>query len=313
MAEVIAIPQGVNPNSAIPADAGNLRERSGGGTPGAPGAEGGIPAVPPSSQQQPGFVAPVAGAGDAEYAAFKAWKEAQAGGKPAPVAPVAPVVPVVPESNKTPGFEGMGAAGAMELVKNAAASDPYISATFDLFSVAAPGVDLARALGNAIDRGDPSLIDVAYLNEKGGAQAAKLVEIAKGLVTHVTAAAERVVTDIYAAAGGEAQWGVAAAAFNAQAPQYLKEFVGASLDSANPAKIKSAVDSVLDFVKKNGSVPVAPQGHVRAGGGTPDASLGLSKAEYQAERLKLNPRDRDYADKERELTARRSLGKKSGK
>lgn len=307
MAEHVAIPAGVNPNSAIPADA-QVAQRS--AAPGAPGGEGGIPAVPPSNERKPGFVPPVVapvGSDASEFEAFKAWQAAQQS-----TPKTAPVVPVTPASNKTPGFEGVGPQGAVELVKNAAASDPYISATFDLFSVAAPGVDLARALGNAIDRGDPSLIDAAYLQEKGGAQAAKLIEIAKGLVTHVTAAAERVVTDIYAAAGGEAQWGVAAAAFNAQAPQYLKEFVGASLDSANPAKIKSAVDSVLDFVSKTGALPVAPQGHVRAGGGTPDASLGLSKAQYQAERLKLNSRDRDYADKERELTARRQLGKKAG-
>lgn len=314
MAEQVAIPAGVDVSRAIPSDAA-VTQRGGNGQP-----QAGLPVIPPSGSQEPGFVAPApAATGDAaDFAAFLAWKATQGGATPA-VAPASKIVPPVAQpaapaaSNRTPGFEGMGADGALSATKAAATGDPYLMSTFSMFEMVAPEVDLARAVGNALDRGDVSLIDTKYLAEKGGDKAAKLIEIAKGLVTHVTNTVEALTSNIFAKAGGQAQWDASVEVFNKAAPQYLKEFVASSIDSANPARINTAVESLLSFVKEKGGLPVAPQGHVRAGGGAPNAALGLSKAEYQAERMKLNRNDRDYGDKERELTARRQIGKAAGK
>lgn len=306
MAEQISIPAGVNPNSAAPPDAIG---RSTGAVP-----DAGLPAIPASGKQEPGFVPPAAaapaGADAAEFAAFQAWKASQAQN---PTPAVAPVVPKPAESKHTPGFESMGADNALSAAQTAAQSDPYLMSTFSMFEMVAPEVDLARALGNAIDRGDPSLIDRRYLAEKAGDKAAKLIQVAEGLVTHVTKTVETLTSNIYSKAGGEAQWDAAVAVFNNEAPKYLKEFVAQSIDSANPSRVESAVEALLDFTSKSGKLPVAPQGHIRAGGGAPNAAMGISKQEFQELRQKLNRNDRDFADKERELVARRQLGKSLGK
>lgn len=305
----IAIPAGINPASAIPSDA-TVHQRS--GEPAGPT----VPVVPPSSAQEPGFVrtpaGPAAGSqsGDqAEFAAFLEWKKSQ--GTPAATTTPTPVTPKPVE--RTSGFETMGADGALTATKAAAQADAYVMSIFSTFEMVAPDLDLARAVGNALDRGDASLIDTKYIVEKAGDKAGKLIEVAKGLVNHVTTTVDKLTKDIYASAGGEAQWNAAVEVFNKAAPKYLREFVAQGVDSANPARIQTAVESMLDFVKQNGGVPTAPQGHVRAGGGAPNAAMGLSKAEYQAERMKLDRRARDYADQERELTARRQLGKQMGK
>lgn len=311
MAEQVAIPAGFNPANAVPADAEGVRQRGSVTPPGAPGADGGIPAVPPAAQQQPGHaVQPTAPAGvDAkEFEAFKAWQAEQA--KVAAASQAAK--PVTPAPTPVAAGEGMGAEAAFAAVQTAGASDPVIANTFTMFEMVAPNVDLVRALGNAIDRADLALIDRAYLKEVGGDKADKLIKLAEGMVQHVNTAVENLVSGIYASAGGEAQWAASSASFNKDAPQYLKQYVVDQLNSANPSKIKAGVDAVLDFVKKSGALPVAPQGHVRAGGGTPSAALGLSKEQYQAERLKLNRNDRNYNDRARELDARRAIGKKLG-
>lgn len=324
MAEHVSIPAGVNPAAAggNGPDVTHYGSRANSATPGAPGGDGGIPAVVPAAQQRPGFVpeqAPAGGLTAAEITAFRAWQAAQAA--PAAGTPAAAATPAAKPGEKPgiPGVainalggNGMGAEAVMDAVKNAAAHDPVISTTFEMFGLVAPDLNLSRAVGNAIDRGDPSLIDRAYLREAGGDKAERLIKMAEGMVDHVNDKIEGVVTGIYTAAGGEAKWEAATAAFNTTAPAYLKAYVKDALNSADPTKIKSGSQAVLDFVKSQGSLPTDPTGHVRAGGGTPDASLGLSKAGYQEARLKLNKFDRGYNDAARELDARRQIGKKLG-
>jgi len=306
MTHQVSVPAGIDPSKAVPADATvHQHSREGAPTPVAP-------PLPAATTQAPGFVpapAAPAGADAAEFAAFQAWKASQAGTPtPAPV-PAKPAAPA-----RTSGFEdvGMGADAALSATKAAAQADDYLMATFSTFELVAPDIDLARAVGNAIDRGDVSLIDAAYLREKAGANADKLIKVAQGLVTHVTDTVSRLTTEIHTKAGGQERWDAAVQVFNTAAPKYLKEFVAQSIDSANPKRISTAVESLLDFVKNNGGLPTPPQGHVRAGGGAPDAALGLSKEAYQAERLKLDRRARDFPERERELTARRQLGKQMG-
>lgn len=320
MAEQVVIPAGVNPAAAggNGPDVTHYGSRANGGsaTPGAPGGDGGIPAVPKAAEQKPGFqpTQPPASGGDAEYQQFLAWKAAQAAqAGAAPVVPVTLAAPTKPVANlQAFGGDGIGGDAALAATQAAASSDPIIALTFENMATVAPDLNLARAMGNAIDRADPSLIDRAYLREVGGDKADKLIKLAEGMVNHVTAAVDNMVTTIHAKAGGEAQWNASTASFNQSAPAYLKAYVTEQLNSANPTKIQAGVAAVLDFVKQAGTLPVAPQGHVRAGGGSPDAALGLSKQAYQEARLKLNKFDRGYNDAARELDARRAIGKKLG-
>ena len=320
MAEQVAIPAGVNPAAAggNGPDVTHYGTRANSATPGAPGGDGGIPPVPPSSVQRPGFqneapVTPPAGVDAAEFAAYQAWKAAQ--GKPAATQPAQtpPATPGVKGAAfQAFGGDGLGGDAAIAATQAAAASDPVIALTFENMATVAPDLNFARALGNAIDRADLSLIDRAYLREAGGDKAEKLIKLAEGMVNHVTQAVDNMVAETHTKAGGEAQWNASTAAFNQTAPAYLKSYVVDALNSADPAKIRQGVAAILDFAKQSGNLPQAPQGHVRAGGGVPNAALGLSKEGYQAERLKLNKFDRNYNDLARELDARRAIGKKMG-
>ena len=307
MAEQVTIPAGVNPAAAggNGPDVTHYGSRANGGAGANPDA--GLPPVPPSGSQTPGHqAAATVPAGDADYAAFVAWKASQAkpGDKPTPNVPTAPALQVLGNIE--------GAEGALAATQAAAASDPVIATTFEMFSLVAPDLNLTRALGTAIDRADASLIDRAYLREAGGDKADKLIKLAEGMVAHVNTQVDNMVQEIHLKSGGEAQWNANSAAFNQSAPAYLKAYVTEALNSANAAKIRQGVAAVLDFVKANGNLPTPPQGHVRAGGGQPDAALGLSKEGYQAARLKLNKFDRSYNDQARELDARRQIGKKMG-
>lgn len=318
MAEQVAIPAGVNPGAAVPKDAGTYgtQNRGSSAAPGSPGGDGGIPAVPTAAEQRPGFAtAPAApqGADAAEFAAFQAWKASQ--GKPAATAaPATPTGPVGVAGAQFQAFggDGIGGDAAIAATQAAAGTDPVIALTFENMAAVAPTLNFARALGNAIDRADLTLIDRAYLREAGGDKADKLIKLAEGMVNHVTQTVDNMVNETHAKAGGEAQWNASTAAFNQTAPAYLKTYVKDSLNSADPSKIRAGVAAVIDFVKQAGTLPRAPTGHVVAGGGVPNAALGLSKEGYQAERLKLNKFDRNYNDAARELDARRAIGKKMG-
>lgn len=70
-------------------------------------------------------------------------------------------------------------------------------------STLAPGLNVVRALGNAIDRADLSLIDTAYLREVGGDKAERLIALATNMVNHVTTSVDNMVSEIEAKAGGQ--------------------------------------------------------------------------------------------------------------
>lgn len=311
MAEQVTIPAGVNPATA-----------SGGAdttTYGSPNRESrpNLPAVPAAVDQTPGFTQPPgtpAGVDAAQFAAFQEWQKAEAAKAAAAKAAPTPAQPTeaAPDLTVAAG-EGIGADASVEALN--AANDPFVNTAVDLLNATVPGLDLARALGNAIDRGDASLIDYAYLKEKGGDKADKVKSIIENIVKHVNTVTTGVVTSIYAQAGGQAQWASAAAAFSEHAPKYMKEGVAAALNSANPARIAEAAKAVVEFAKQSGAVVVKPTGFVDVNngqGGALPVHLGLSKTQYQAERLKLNRFDRDYESKARELDARRAIGKRAG-
>ncbi|CAI3971403.1 head scaffolding protein [Variovorax phage VAC_51] len=316
MAEQVAIPAGVNPNSATPAAGAEVTTygtRANAGNPAAGNDPAGLPALPSSSEQRPGHQpsALPPGVDAAQFAAFVAWQATQGKGTPTPEAKPNPT-PTAPPASLQLFSEVAGSEAALAATKAASASDPVIATTFEMFSLVAPDLNLVRAIGLAIDRGDSDLIDRAYLREAGGDKADKLIKLAEGMVKHVDTQVTNMQNEIHLKAGGQAQWDANAASFNTSAPAYLKAYVKEALNSADAARIRQGVDAVLEFVKASGNLPKPPQGHVRAGGGAPDGVLGLSKQGYQEARQKLNKFDRDYNDKARELDARRAIGKKMG-
>jgi hypothetical protein len=190
--------------------------------------------------------------------------------------------------------------------------DPQTTLYTGLFNRLGKGVDLARAIGNALTYGKPELVDVAYIQEKGGENAAELTQLAKAIVADVQAKTVAAQQSVFAAVGGAEQWNTAVAVFDSKAPAHLKKIIATMLDSGNPESIKSAAETVRDWTKNSGLVP-SPGAYVNAGATNVDSGLALSKAEFQEQHSKLNPNSRTYmADRDR-LFAARHAGKLAGK
>ncbi len=193
-----------------------------------------------------------------------------------------------------------------------ASGDPILDSMAAVLQTAVPGVDLDRLLGKAVEYGDANLIDLAYLQEKGGANSAQLLRIAQGIVQTVNAKTAAVTGEVHALAGSEANWNACAAAFNQKADPALKAVTKQMLDSKNNEQIKAAAKLIVDFAKGTGIVPTQA-GLVQNVGAVPVSGQGLSKDEFQAELRKLNPQDRGFVAAREQLYARRAMGKQLGR
>lgn len=189
--------------------------------------------------------------------------------------------------------------------------DPVIKSTANILLASSPNIDLDRALAKAIQYGQPDLIDVAYLKEKGGTNADNLITIAKSLVTQIANVAEANTKAVYALANGQENWETAVTAFNQFADPTQRKTISDLLDSGKPQFVQYAAQTVLAFSRQSGAVPFTGQ-QIQTGQASVAASQGLSKAQFQAELAKLNRNAPDYAEQSNILLGRRQLGKNIG-
>jgi hypothetical protein len=191
--------------------------------------------------------------------------------------------------------------------------DPILRSMATAISMGAPAdFSLNRAIGNAIDRGDVGLIDRAYLIDKFGRDAQTRITIAEGIVNSVVEQSAKVAQQVYASAGGEANWAAATTAFNTAAPAAFKQVVAQMLNSGVREQITAASQMVVEFSKSQGFVPTN-NSTIQTGGVNVATGQALNKAEYQAELKKLSPYDKNFEQQRHELFARRQLGKSLGK
>lgn len=190
-------------------------------------------------------------------------------------------------------------------------NDPIIKSMATVLQTAGKDLDLDRVLGKALSFGDPALVDVAYLRDAGGPQAAQLAEIAKGIVQAVNAKAEAVTNEVYSSVGGEAVWHSSVAAFNQSAPHELKVTVAQMLDSTNENFIKAGAKIVAEFGRNSGLIPQqgAPMLNSASAG---VQGQGLTREQFQAELRKIDPNTPGFEQAREALFARRALGKRSG-
>lgn len=190
-------------------------------------------------------------------------------------------------------------------------NDPIIKSMATVLQTAGKDLDLDRVLGKALAFGDPALVDVAYLRDAGGPQAAQLAEIAKGIVQAVNAKAEAVTNAVYALVGGEAVWHSSVAAFNQSAPHELKVTVAQMMDSTNENFIKAGAKIVAEFGRNSGLIPQqgAPLLNSASAG---VQGQGLTREQFQAELRKIDSNSPGFEQAREALFARRALGKRSG-
>lgn len=190
--------------------------------------------------------------------------------------------------------------------------DPTIKAMATVLQTTGKDLDLDRVIGRAISSGDVSLIDYAYLAEKGGANAQQLAEISKGIVTAINAKSDAVTNSVYQVVGGEANWNQSTAIFNQVAPYELRATVANMLDSTNEQFILAGAKIVAQFAQQSGRIP--QQGAPLLTGGPSGGNLGgpLTKAQFQDELRKVKPDTPDYEAVREQLYARRAIGKQMG-
>lgn len=252
-----------------------------------------VPAAPVVPEAAPAPVAPAAAPQftpeQLAAAAFLQSQQAQ---------PVQPAAPVAPE--------------AAPSLKDVQIEDPALAAQAQLFTTFAPEVDIDRALGLAVERGDPSLIDVKYLQEVAPDKAAQLATVAKTIVGEVQRVAALGTKLAHEAAGSEANWDAAAALFKQSASEYERDFVASLLKSTDPAKLKAAAERVVEFAKAKGA-QVTPAVTLQPGSAATVGGEALSAAEFRAALSKLDPMSADFAAQEAELLNRRKLGRQLGR
>lgn len=227
------------------------------------------------------------------------------GMQPAAPAPATPQAPSTPPTNP----DGVD----LNSVDVNTLQDPQLRMLGNLMLGFAPGLDLNRALGKAIEYGDPQLVDAAYLREIGGDKAQALVDAARQAVVVANEYSDRVTREVHSLAGGEPGWNTAVAVFNSKADPAVRRVVAGLFNSTNLEDVKQGAQYVLNFSRDQGQVTQAPELVVPAGGGVPGTSVqGLSKVEFQKAHFALDPNAPDYADKRQQLLALRSIGKRRG-
>lgn len=205
-------------------------------------------------------------------------------------------------------------AGDLNAIELADVDDPMVRAMATSLKMGAPAdLDLNRALGNAIERGDAALIDKAYLREKFGDQADLRIRLAEGIVEAVAAQSQALTDSIKTAAGGEAAWEASRLAFNTKAPATLKAAAKVLLNSGIKDQVQAGAQLVIEFAKGQGYLP---GNSPTIGGNAPTQGAGapLSSTEYKAELAKLAGRTnaRDFAEQADALRARRIAGRNAG-
>lgn len=189
--------------------------------------------------------------------------------------------------------------------------DPILKSMATIMQTVGKDLDLNRVLGRALSYSDVNLIDVAYLQERGGANAAQLAEIARGLVQAVAAKGEQITQSVYALAGGEAGWTQAVTLFNSSAPQELKLTVQQMLDSTNQQFITAGAKIVAQFGKQSGAVPSKGAPMLQAAAGNPGGQ-GLDLQGFRTALQQLDKNAASYEADREALFSRRKLGKAAG-
>ena len=199
------------------------------------------------------------------------------------------------------------------LVKDALGSlesDPQLKPVGDFIMLKmGDKVDTDRAFGKAVERGDTSLIDEAYLREVLGDEADTVIGLAKGLFDAAAAKADAAVKSLYQAHGGENTVRQAVSFYNAKSDPSERAAMALLLDSGNQSSIDYALKHIINFSTGAGGVKSAVPATIPLG--QPSAQRGLSAAEYQKLVGEAHFKRQPSSEFDR-LASLRRLGKQQG-
>ena len=226
---------------------------------------------------------------------------------PKPVEPTEPAKPAEPvkPTNNDPIPDDVTGNESLDI-----AISTFVSLT------GATNKDMERATANALEYGDPALVDTAFLMEKFGKHGKQAVKLAKAAVTdsinQANTSRTAAINAVHSAAGGEAQWNQAVSVFNSSASPTMKEAVKSLINNGN---VSGGAELLLQTVNGSGLTPqVNP---LLSGGNTLNLTGGaLSAAQFKEgmDALRKEAGNKSFesgplANKYNQLIAQRRAGK----
>ena len=230
-----------------------------------------------------------------------------------PLAPAgAPQAPVpVPEKAPVP-------EAAIQKPVQPVKGETYLETSVNHFA-AEVGIEsdaIMDSIEKALEHGDVGLINVSNLGDLTPEQAQRATQLAQMAYQHTQTEISNMQQAVYAAAGGEAQWNSAIAAFNASATDEAKGYVAYLADHAGNAK--AAAEYVTKYVQGAGLTTQVQQAPLQGGTGAPVAQ-GLDKQSYSngihSLEMKLASRQitqGEYNTHLSDLDYRRQVGRNAG-
>lgn len=214
--------------------------------------------------------------------------------KQAAKADAAPVVPAKPADAGVPDKDSADAPAkvpeakvadkpALDAEDLAQTGDAVLDAGIKMMQTVAGlnSADVERILSMAYERGDASLVDVAYIKERFGEHAAYVEQLAKAYIERTQERVNGVVKQVFEKAGGQENWNLLNQTFQQHAPAGLKKAAEAL---ANSEDFVGAAELIIEFSQSTGLVPVKGQ-HIAGGGAV--ANGALSADGFKAEMAKL--------------------------
>jgi len=192
------------------------------------------------------------------------------------------------------------------------ADDPYAkpSVTYIENMCSTSDVDLGRAFNKAVEYGDASLIDEAYLRDQLGENADAVIQQATSLFEYSAHKAKESLTNIYQTVGngdaksGEALLKQSAEYFNKAGDPAEKAEIEYLLDSGNKDLMARAAQRIVQFAQQGGMTYQPGQQPL----GNPSSAKGLSRQEYVEKISAQNLSPEQY----QELRKLREIGRKQG-
>lgn len=172
--------------------------------------------------------------------------------------------------------------------------------------------DFMQIVGNAVDYGDPELIDKTLLNTKYAGKEGTIKELANALIHQSVNAENAVRNTAYSVAGSKEAWDQAVAIFNANAPAYLKETVKTMIDNG---KVQEGAQMLMNSV---GSYGAGASSMPQMGGGmTPQKGLSFDELKVELGKLVQEAggaslESGTYGRRYQDLMRRRAIGRQQG-
>lgn len=191
--------------------------------------------------------------------------------------------------------------------------DPALGRFVQLLDLHYPQLDRDRAVGKAIEYGDASYIDEAYIREVAGDGADVLIGYFEDAVKIYGESVEQTLAQIHEMAGGKERWESIAGSFTRNAPESIRNVVKSLIDSNNPDEVQQGLEFIMEYASTAGLVDTPAK---RVGtSGTSGGGDALSAEQFRAELRKLGGRNRDpkgYDAAVTQLRRRRALGVELG-